>query len=323
MIEPEPQLIVPERISEPGVYEMTHQRYLADPVIVPSLNNSVAKVLVEQSPAHAWAAHPRFNPLANDDDASEEQDVGTAAHSIFLKGENTVELVDVDSWRTKAAKEARAEIEGRGHIALKKERYYAVHLMVSALQRFRDETGAFTEGRPEQTMVWQEGTTWCRAKVDWLPNEPSAALWDLKTSTGPATLRKWTRQAFDLGADMQSSFYCRGSEAIFGEPPEGMNFCVIESKPPYGLAVFGFSPQAIEIGDAKVAYALRLWNWCTTDNKWPSYPVERQWVEPPVWHLREWEHLTATGEALREQQRQRMSHDNLADQIIQQGNFGG
>jgi hypothetical protein len=309
-----------DAIREPGVYQISHERYLSDPVIEPSLNSSTAKILIELSPAHARQQHPRFNAEL-DVDATSEQDVGTAVHSIFLNGEDTVELVDAPDWRTKAAKEARAEVEGRGHIALLKERYGAVHQMVSALERFRQDTGAFTDGRPEQTLVWREGPIWCRCKPDWLPNEPSAPLFDLKTSTANATLRKWTRSAFDLGADVQSSFYCRGAESIFGEPPEGMNFCVIESKAPYGISVFSFSPASIEVGDAKTAYAIRLWTWCMADNRWPSYRVERQWVEPPIWILREWEHLTATGTALRQE---RMTQaDNLAAKIIEHGNFAG
>jgi hypothetical protein len=307
-------------ITAPGIYEMTHERYLSDPVIVPSLNNSTAKLLVELSPMHARASHPRFNPEA-ERESSEAQDVGTAAHSIFLKGENTVELVDVDDWRTKAAKEARAEIEERGHIALKKSTYGAVHQMVSTLQRFRDQTGAFSDGAPEQTLVWTEGPTWCRSKVDWLADEPSAPLWDLKTSTAQATLKNWTRNAYTMSTDMQVAFYCRGAECIRGEPPDGMNFCVIETKSPFGLRVFRFSPAAIEVADAKVRHALKLWEWCMADNRWPGYPIEPELVEPPIWILREWEHMTATGAGLRQQIAN--NADNLAGRIIEQGSFGG
>lgn len=307
-------------ITEPGIYDLTHEAYLADPVIEPSLNNSIAKLLVEQSPAHAWAAHPRFNREIDLDSASEDQDVGTAAHAIFLKGDASVELVDVKDWRTNAAKEARSEIQGRGHIALKKERYGAVARMVDRLERFRQETGAFTAGAAEQTVVWKDGPTWGRCKIDWLPDEFSAPLWDLKTISGSATLRKWTRQAFELGTDMQAAYYPRGVECVRGEPPEGMNFCVIESKPPYGLAVFAFSPASMEVAEAKVRYAIKTWEWCMADNRWPNYPVERQWVEPPVYVLREWEALTTTGAGLRQQII--ANADNLAPKILEAGSFG-
>ena len=136
----------------------------------------------------ACAAHPRFNPELVDE-PSDAQSVGTAAHAIFLQGENAVELVNVTDWRTKKAQQARAAIQAGGLIPLKTEQYEAVHRMVSQLQRFRDATGAFTEGAPEQTLVWKEGEQWARARVDWLPNEPSAWLWDLKTSTAHATAR--------------------------------------------------------------------------------------------------------------------------------------
>lgn len=309
-----------DAIDTPGIYEISHERYLADPVVIPSLNNSIGKLLVELSPAHARAAHPRFNAEL-EHDASEEQDVGTAAHAIFLQGEDTVELVDVKDWKTKLAREMRDEIRGRGKIALKTERYDAVAKIVRRLEEFRAETGAFTAGKAEQTLVWKEGPSWCRCKVDWLPDEPSATLWDLKTSTVQATLRKWTRNAYEMGTDMQGCFYCRGAEFVRGEPPDGMNFCVIETKPPYALAVFSFSPAALEVAHAKVKYALQTWEWCMADDRWPGYPIQPQWVEPPIYILREWEALTATGASLRQQ---RMAGaENLASRIIAEGNFGG
>jgi hypothetical protein len=209
---------------------------------------------------------------------------------------------------------------------LKKERFSAVHLIVSALQRFRDKTGAFTAGRAEQTMVWRDGESWCRGKVDWLPDEPSATLWDLKTSSTRATLRKWTRSAYELGTDQQAAFYCRGSEIIFGEPPAGMNFCVIETRPPFGLAVFSFSPAAIEIAEAKVRYALLRWGQCMADNRWPNYPIEPQWIEPPIYVLKEWESLTASGAEMQRRRESRQivqNEDNLADRLISDGSFGG
>jgi exodeoxyribonuclease VIII len=170
-------------------------------------------------------------------------------------------------------------------------------------------------------LAWlDEGGCWCRAKVDWLPHEPSAWLWDLKTVSSHATLRKWVRAAYDQQADLQAVFHCRGSEFLHGEPPAGLNFCVIENKPPHGIAVFSLGPMAVEIGEAKARHAIRTWAQCLETNSWPSYPIEQQWVEPPAWVLREWQHLTPSGASPKTRLTQ---SDNLADRIVEQGSWGG
>lgn len=307
-------------IAAPGIYAVSDKDYLADPVVEPSLNNSIAKLFAELSPAHARAAHPRFNAEL-EDDSTEAQDVGSAAHAAFLRGDSIIELVDFDNYRTKAARMARDSIIAAGRVPLKRERYDAVHRIVAALEEFRARTGAFTQGKPEQTLVWREGLAWCRAKVDWLPDEPSAPLWDLKIISGKATLRGWTRQAFDLGTDMQAAFYPRGAESVRGEPPEGMNFCVVESTPPHGIAVFGFSPVALEIAHAKVAYAIRRWQTCIAENRWPSYDPAVQWIDPPVWIMREWDAIAATND-LRSIPNGRADHATV-ERMIESGNLAG
>jgi hypothetical protein len=309
-------------IVEPGVYDLSHDEYLADPVLVPSLNASVAKVLVERSPLHARAAHPRFNAEL-EADATEEQDVGTAAHAMFLRGEAAVAVLDFPDFRTKVAREARDEARRAGKVPLRAERYDALMRMVAVLERFRQDTGAFTDGLPERTLVWLDGTTWCRAKVDWLPHEPSAWIWDLKTVSGAATLQKWVRAAYDQHCDLQAVFHCRGSEFLHGEPPAGMNFAVIESKPPHGIAVFSLGPQALEIGEAKAKQAIRIWGQCMETGRWPGYPIEQQWIEPPVWVLHEWQHLTRTGMPPGRTKPRLAQSDNLAERILEEGSWGG
>jgi hypothetical protein len=309
-----------EPITNAGIYDLPHEAYLTDPVIVPSLNASVAKVLIDRSPLHARAAHPRFNQEL-EADASEDQDVGTAAHAWFLRGEQAIEVLDVADFKTKAARQQRDDARLAGKVPLKADRYDGLMKMLAALERFRQETGAFTLGQPERTLVWLDGATWCRCKIDWLPDEPSAWIWDLKTVSGPATLRKWVRAAYDQHCDLQAAFYTRGAEFVRGEPPAGVNFCVIENKPPHGIAVFSLGPMALEVGEAKARHAIREWGVCLETDRWPSYPREQQWVEPPTWVLREWQHLTPSGASM-PQTRVRQA-DNLAEKIIEAGNWGG
>jgi hypothetical protein len=316
------------RIDKPGIYSLTAAQYHADPCIEPSFSRSIGKLLIDASPMHAHAAHPRLGAGPGDDelaavlpDAKEDRDTGTAAHSMFLRGEQVAVVVEFDSYATKAAKAARDEILAAGKVPLKRTKYDDTMRMVDALERWRARTGAFTKGKPEQTLIWQEGPVWCRCMVDWLPDDPAAGLWDLKT-TGRATARSWSRQCFDGGSDLQAAFYPRGAAQLRGgEVPGDFGFCVVENKPPFGVKVFGMSPSAIEMAEGKIAYALDTWALCRELDVWPNYPDEVEWIDAPVYALREWDwrQRQAKHQALR-------GHAHTAsvvDKMIEQRNWAG
>ena len=88
--------------------------YHADPAPEPSLSSSVARILVERSPRHAWWAHPRLNPDFAPDRGSDAAAVGSAVHAVALEGEwDRIAFIEAPDWRTKAAKEARSNALNR------------------------------------------------------------------------------------------------------------------------------------------------------------------------------------------------------------------
>ena len=315
-------------ITEPGIYAVSDAEYLADPVIEPSLNNTIAKLLIDTSPSHAYAAHPKLGGAGDaeaEDDSDERQRIGSAAHAMFLRGSQVAKLIPFDRYQSNAAKAARDEAIAAGLIPLKPKSHDKAMRVVEALERFRASTDAFSDGKPEQTLVWREDDTWCRSKVDWLPDDPAAPLWDLKTTSGNASPRSWTRTAFELGADMQAAFYARGSENLRGEPPEGMLFCVVETELPCGIRVFGFSRLALDIAEDKLRVALDTWDQCRRHGEWPSYPLNTCWIDPLPWITRDWEE-----ERYRRQQPERRGLQPISTatqavvaRMIQTGNLAG
>lgn len=288
-------------ISEPGIYDLPARDYHADPVVEPSLSRSIAWRLVDLTADHARHEHPRLGGGvdAESEDAAEpaavpaakeDRDIGTAVHRAFLRGEAGVAVLDVKTYQSKAAKEQRDEAIRAGLIPIKRARHDDMLRMLDKLERFRgSEPGAFTAGRAEQVLVWQEGKTWCRSMVDWLPDDPSAPLWDLKTTGGRA--KAWPSICYDKGLHLQTPFYTRGAAAVRdGEIPDGLRYCVIENKPPYGIKVFGLSdPAGLELAEHQADYAIEVWTRCLAENNWPSYPLKAEWIDPPVWVVRDWE----------------------------------
>ena len=274
-----------------GVHDgIAAQVYHGDPCPEPSLSSSIGRLIVDETPRHAWLAHPRLNPRFVPQQKT-EFDIGTAAHDLLLEGEERMVVIAANSFRTKAAREARDAAYAEGKTPLLVDRVNSVRAMVASaraqLEHHEDARGAFENGKPEQTLVWREGPIWCRARLDWLPIGGNV-FFDYKSTGGSANPDEWVKRAYDTGVDFQDAFYRRGIRAALGIEGAQMRFVVQETEPPHALTVCAFTPYARELADRKVEEALGWWAWCTKHGRWPGYPKRTAWLEPPVYHDKLW-----------------------------------
>jgi hypothetical protein len=264
---------------------------------VPTLSSSIANLLINRSPLHAWTAHPRLNPNFVPVDDS-KYDVGTVAHSLLLEGTANVDVCDFADWRTKDAREARDISRANGRTPLLAHQFEEVMGMCNAvaaqLQAFDVDPIPLTAGKPEQTMVWQDAQTgvWCRARIDWLHDDLSA-IDDLKTTTRSAHPEAFAKNLYSYGCDVQAAFYLRGIDKMPYEigqrlAPTRWRWIVVETSPPYGLSVVEPGPAVLELADAKVDAALKLWAECLERDSWPGYPTRVATAELPAWEEARW-----------------------------------
>lgn len=285
-------------ISSPGCYDIPEDAYHADPCPEPSLSNSIAVKLLTESPLHAWHAHPRLNPHHEPPDAGEHLDNGAAAHELILRGRaHRLHVIDADSYRTKVAQSEREQARAAGAIPILGRRYDEAVEMVGAVRRQlaqHEEGKAFlSDFTAEQTVVWRDGPSWCRALVDALPNTDGRYIVDLKTTGGSAQPRDWIRNHLYVhGYDMQAAWYLRGLRAV-GRKPAGFAFVVIENKPPYALSVVTLDPAAVALAERKVARALAIWRECMKTGVWPGYSERMAWAEPLPWDEQKFAELEA------------------------------
>lgn len=271
-----------------GLHVMTAAEYHADPCPSPSLSSTLARVLLAQSSAHAWWAHPRLNPDFTPDE-DEKYDVGTAAHALLLEGGGAFEIVPAASWRTRDAKEHRAAALAAGKRPLLAHQWANVQEMVVAARHqlaAHEAPIPFTGGKPEQTLVWREDDVWCRARLDWL-HDGERRIDDYKTTTGTANPEAWSRTLFGAGYDVQAAFYLRGVRALF-EVEATFRFVVQETAPPYALSVVSLMPEALDCAHRKVEYAIKVWRECMTTGQWPAYPTRTCYAEAPPWEIARW-----------------------------------
>jgi len=289
---------------KPGFYTMPMEDYLADPADAPSLTASQGSTMLAQSPRHAWLENRRLNSNFKEATAS-RFDVGSAAHTMLTKSGEGIAVIDAEDWRTKIAKEARAEAYAAGKIPLLANQAAVIDKMVKAAERqisLNPDLGPiFPDLTPEDTMVWQEAGTWCRARPD-LSSRSANIIVHYKTTGIAISPNTISAHIARSGWDRTAAHYGAGWKLLTGQEPRQF-FVVQEVADPFGLMVVEIDPTFIACGEMRRDRALLLWKRCNASGDWPLWPSQTILAECPEWHERnatdDKDSDQATDEALR------------------------
>jgi hypothetical protein len=290
------------RITEPGIYfDFPEADYHADPCESISFNQSLAKVIIEKSPAHAFCQHPRLKPPP-DDEEPEKYDaakaIGNAAHSLLLGRGKQIAVAPFTSWRSDKAKVIRAEAEAAGRVAILDKHYDRAASMVLAARAQLDAAGckeAFVGGHSEVVIAWQEDGFWFRSMIDWCADP--RRLYDFKTTGLSVAPHAIPMLMSNAGWAIQAAFQERGLDVL---DPEGrgrrkFRFAAQEHDEPYALTPCELPESTITIGRKQVDYAIERWKHSMRTGEWPGYPNEllrpalpefreRQWLDREIEH---------------------------------------
>lgn len=279
-------------VERPGFYRMTPEQYHGDCAPEPSLSSHIAHTMIAYSPRHAWFDHPRLNPLFVPRTATTEMEEGTILHRLLLGVGKDPVVIPADDWKGEAARRLRDRARSEGRIPVLRWRFNDLKRIAAAARRqlrgLIDQPDDVTKGHPECVLVWREQDAWCRAMVDWLVPRRGGPLIDLKFTGRSAAPEDWRRQAYDLGYDMQAAFYRRGFRAVFRRSPGPFVFVVVETAPPYGVAVNALTPEFEEIGELRVAKAIEMWRQCMASGQWPGYPRRVVHMDAPAYAFLQW-----------------------------------
>jgi hypothetical protein len=286
-------------IDKPGKYQIGFEEYLADPCPEPSLTRSTIKSLINETPRKAFLQHPGLNPQAKEK-PSEKFDIGTAAHAVFLTGEDIITIINASDWRTNAAKEARDEARAAGKVPLLAAQYDEVIAMVATAEQSLAEWEGrglkIADGDSELTYIWQEPNgVWCRIRPDWVIKDRTLGI-DYKTTGQSADPQEYNRIAIANGHDIQDAFYTHGIEKIEGYELDFI-FMVQETEYPYLCAFHSLDMMAKDMGEQKVETGIKLWDKHLRTGQWPGYGNMTFTMEAPPWALAAWEMRKFTLEA--------------------------
>lgn len=290
----------------PGVHRIDPARYHADPCERPSLSSTLARLLIDRSPLHAWTASPRLNP----DWApriTKEFDLGRAIHRAVLgNGEEfcvypVVALSSDGRASTKAAKEFEAECRDAGRTPLKPDEFDMVMAAQRSVRRKLRAMGIVIDpAHSEVTAIAEIDRVMCRAMLDYVPPGQPWAL-DLKSTTD-ASPDACIRAVTSWGYDVQGEHYAQAWEAATGERRR-IRYVFVEKTPPFEVSVVELFSQPGHEADwgenaaNKVWYARRLWRDCLETGIWPGYPAQVAIVGAPGFYRAKWDAFGVQSEA--------------------------
>lgn len=250
---------------KPGIYEdMTNEEYHSHKG---ALSSSGARLLLDKSPLH-------FKVRQEKQETNEAFEIGTLTHSLVLENDESAAVVlDFDSWRTKAAKEAAAEARAAGKIPVLPEKWNEILAMRDAVWANPDAALLLAGGKAEQSIFWNhESGALLRCRPDYyVPDSPIGPICiDLKTSVS-ADPRKFESSASDYGYFHQQAWYEDGIEALTGTRPT-FAFIVVEKGDVPAVSLPLLDAYDVDIARIDNHAAVELWNKCRAADEWPSYP---------------------------------------------------
>ena len=280
------------KIEKPGIYfNVPVADYFQDACPVPSLTQSIAKVLLDRSASHAWQAHPRLNPNFVRDDPT-KFDLGNLAHALLIGRGKSIAVIDADDWRTKAAKEAREAAAAEGKLGVLRHQYDRAAAMVERAREQLDAAGmsdAFRDGDGEVVIAWTLGAEWARSMIDWLSPD-RRTVFDYKTTSASAAPHKLGAKMADDGWCLQAAFHSAGLDTL--DPDNAGRrrhiFVCQEAEEPFALSIAELSEPALTIGRKQAAAAAGIWARCMASGKWPGYPACPIVPEYPGWAELRW-----------------------------------
>lgn len=284
------------RISKPGIYQaVAAADYFEDPCPEPSLTQSIAKILISQSPLHAKTAHPRLNPDFEADDAT-KFDLGNVAHALMLGRGKDFDILPFDDWRKKDAQQAREESHLAGRVAILAHQFdQATEMVVRAEYQLigHEDFDAFKQdvGSSEVMIAWQEEGFWFRSLIDFAHID-FCTIDDYKTSGMSMAPHVIGIRAEAAGWHVQAAFIERGLDIL--DPANAgrrrFRFVAQETEKPHALTVMHMDENWMTMGRKQVETAVTIWKRCMRTDHWPSYtsrsivPVfpsykESKWLE--------------------------------------------
>lgn len=280
------------RIEQPGLYyDMTSDDYFKDCAPSPSLTQSLAKILLDKSPRHAWLASPKLNPRWEPHEDT-KFNIGNAAHTMLIGRGKKLEIVEADDWRSNAAKAKRDAAHAEGYVAILSHQYgQAVAMSDAARRQLLNIDGCecmFLAGKGEVVAIAEDHGIHLRTMMDW--TEGLTKITDFKTTDRSVAPHMVGSLMASADWAVQAAMQERILDIINPENAGRRHhyFVAQETEEPYALTVSEMTEAEMTIGRQKVERAANIWRMCTASGFFPGYPNKILQPSSPGWAQVRW-----------------------------------
>ena len=260
------------KIIKPGQYERVPMAdYHGDLCAGPSVSSSGLRTIFTQSPAHYFVTS-YLNPDREEEEDKEAFVLGRAAHHLLL-GEDDFSTSFImrperfDSWRTKEAKEWKAQEEANGRTVLLPSQFDQIRGMARSLAKHDLIEAGILNGQIEQTLAWRDKETgiWLKARPDAIPSDSGDGA-DLKTTRHFGF--DLDNSAAKLRYDMQGALVKIGFKEVLGLTLQSFSLIFVETKKPHCVDVLTLHGEDLEQAEKDLRVALRTFAHCLETGDW-------------------------------------------------------
>jgi hypothetical protein len=257
----------------------------------PRLSASIAHLLNEESPLSAWAAHRLLGNFRKP--PSDSQIEATLWHAGILADESKVTVVDAENFRTKEAREQKAEALSAGRTPVLAGKWENLNLGAARIRGELERLGITFDGAVEDRIEWDEYTedgeaVSCSGYVD---HWNGTAIHDVKTSPGPVSLFQAAMLIAKSYSLLQDAAYRSAIATLHDLDQERLDFVYVfaQTAEPFSVTPVRMSGEFRQLAHLKWRRAIETWHRCLSGGVnrrfWPGPVGGITTVHPPGWMI--------------------------------------
>lgn len=244
---------------------------------IPALSPYIAKMLLDESPQHAWTFHRLLGGKKRKPTTA--TDTGTLFHAALLEDGKGIEVIDAPDFKTKAAREAKADAIASGLLPIAEPKWQEMQPAVERIKENIADAGfSLDGGLAEVKLEWSEpadnptGSVLCHGRLDWLSDDWTH-IQDLKTTGGSVHPDKCAAALVNEGGATAEAAYRSAVERLRPELAGRISFTFlfVETKEPYVVTPIESAGSMREFGESRWQRAIEMWAECLKSDNWPGY----------------------------------------------------
>lgn len=245
----------------------------------PRLHQSTAKTLI-RCPKRAWLEHPMLGGQRHESTAA-MLDGCLFERLITGYGIDEIEVIDADSFRTKAAQEQRDAALAARRMPVLASKFEGLSRSAGIIaEKLVERIPEWADAQDQVYLEWESNGVLCAGTLDrLLLADDTYTIIDLK-STADAYPDACARTVTKYGYDIQEAAYREAIETLHPRLAGRGQFvfAFYETQEPYCVTPCVTTGQMQRLGRARWDRAKALWRECMASGVWPEYVSQGEYA---------------------------------------------